>query len=217
MIFDGTFLHRPVSIVTLMDAKTNTVIAGKYDVRENSNSQLIAFFTPLKERGLNPVSCTTDGNPQAILVLRLLWPDIIIQRCLVHIQRQGLQWCRTRPKRTDAKHLRKIFRRVTTIYTKAESDRFIAAINAWEASFGKTIEKTPEKGRVFPAVKRARSMLTKALPDMFHYLDYPDIPSTTNGLEGYFSRLKARYRQHRGLKPEKRENYFSWYFKLRSR
>ncbi len=38
MIFDGTFLHRPVSIVSLMDAKTNSIINGKYDVRINEKS-----------------------------------------------------------------------------------------------------------------------------------------------------------------------------------
>ena len=55
-------------------------------------------------------------------------------------------------------------------------------------------------------------MLLRALPDMFHYLDDPQIPTTTNGLEGYFSRLKSHYRQHRGLSPHKRPNYFAWYF-----
>jgi len=217
VIFDGTFLHRPVSIVALMDAKTNSVIAGQYDVRENSSSQLLAFFMPLKERGLDPVSCTTDGNPQAMRTLRSVWPDIVIQRCLVHIQRQGLQWCRAHPKRTDATYLRKIFRPVTTIYTEAERDHFIIAVNTWEASFGNEIEEASDKGLAFLAIKRARSMLTKALPDMFHYLDNPNIPPTTNGLEGYFSRLKSRYRQHRGLSPKKRSRYFDWYFKLRPR
>lgn len=80
MIFDGTFLHRPVSIVSLMDAKTNSIINGKYDVKENSEKQLEVFFNPLKEWGLSPLSCTVDGNPHAIKVLMKLWPDIIIQR-----------------------------------------------------------------------------------------------------------------------------------------
>ncbi len=54
-------------------------------------------------------------------------------------------------------------------------------------------------------------MLIKALPDMFYYLDDPAISSSTNGLEGYFSRLKGHYRQHRGLSRQKLNNYFSWY------
>jgi hypothetical protein len=69
----------------------------------------------------------------------------------------------------------------------------------------------PERGRVFSDIKRARSMLIKALPDMFHYLNNPDISFTTNGLESYFSRLKSHYRQHRGLRKKKLDNYFKWY------
>lgn len=217
VIFDGTFLHRPTSIVALMDAKTNTVIGGRYGISENSERQLIYFFKPLVERALSPVSCTVDGNPQAIRALKQLWPDIIIQRCLVHIQRQGLSWCRRYPVRTDAKKLRDIFRQVTPIRTKQDRDKFLVCVAKWEEQYGQDIATQPEKGSVLSDIKRARSMLLKALPDMFHYLDNPDIVMSTNGLEGYFSRLKGHYRHHRGLKPKKRQNYFSWYFKLRPR
>ena len=217
MILDGTFIHRPKSVVVMMNAKDNTVISGIYGISENSEPKLTSFLAPLKDQGLAPLSCTTDGNPQAIRVLKKLWPDIIVQRCLVHIQRQGLIWCRMYPKTDHAKALRDIFRQVTYIKTKQEKDLFIDLINNWEEMYGQHIAKRPEKGRVFSDIKRARSMLLRALPNMFHYLDDPGIPSTTNGLEGYFSRLKGHYRQHRGLKPEKRHNYFDWYFKLRPR
>ena len=56
-----------------------------------------------------------------------------------------------------------------------------------------------ETERIFSGTKRARSMLLHVLPDLFHCLDDPHISTTTNGLEGYFSRLKSHYRQHRGL------------------
>jgi hypothetical protein len=57
-------------------------------------------------------------------------------------------------------------------------------------------------------------MLIAALPDMFHYLGDHRIPTSTNALEGYFARLKQRYRQHRGLAAQHREAYFTWYFYL---
>lgn len=217
MILDGTFLHRPKSIVALMDAETNTVISGIYGVSENSEPQLLSFLEPLKDRLLSPISSTTDGNPQAIRVLKRLWPDIIIQRCLVHIQRQGLSWCRRYPKKTYAKKLRDVFRQVTNIKTIQEHNLFLACVKEWEEKYGQYIAEQPERGRVFSDIKRARSMLLKALPHMFHYLDNPNIPSSTNGLEGYFSRLKGHYRHHRGLSQKKHKSYFNWYFYLRKR
>ena len=187
------------------------VIAGKYKVSERSGKQLAAFFTSLIDQGLQPISCTIDGNPQVIRTLRQLWPDILIQRCLVHIQRQGLSWCRRNPKTAAARQLRTIFLQVTSIHTREQQKAFIEKVIRWEQHYGMVIDTRPERGRVFSDIKRARSMLLHALPDMFYYLDNPAIPFSTNRLEGYFSRLKAHYRQHRGLAPEKLHYYFAWY------
>jgi len=200
-----------------MDASRNQIISGKYGVSENSERQLHMFFEPFKARGLKPVSCTVDGNPQTIKVLRKVWPEIVIQRCLVHIQRQGLMWCRRYPKAVYARRLRDIFLKVTHIRTEEERDEFLGLIIQWEQKYGQYIGALPEKGRVFSDIKRARSMLLKALPDMFHYLDNPGISVTTNGLESYFSRLKSHYRQHRGLSRKKLNSYFNWYLSLRPR
>lgn len=216
-IFDGTFLHRPNSIVVLMNGEKNIIMTGKFGIRENSQQQLYSFFEPLKKNGFNPKSFTLDGNPQVIKVVRKIWPEIIIQRCLVHIQRQGMMWCRKFPKRTDAKHLRKLFKNSIYIKTLEERDEFIFKLTDWEKKYGCLLDCKPERGKVFSDIKRARSMIIKALPDMFHYLDDLSIPKSTNGLEGYFSRLKQNYRQHRGLKPYKRENYFKWFFFLKSK
>ncbi|MBI2832158.1 MAG: transposase [Chloroflexi bacterium] len=107
MVIDGTFIHRPQSLVALMDANTHRLIAGKYAVSESSWPQLQAFLSPLIKRGLRPRSFTIDGNPGLMKALRALWPGIILQRCLIHIQRQGLSWCRTQPKTAYARQLRR--------------------------------------------------------------------------------------------------------------
>ena len=213
-ILDGTFLHRPCSLIALMDAQTRTVIAGQYGVSENSEPQLLNFFKSMEPAGLCPHSFTVDGNPNVISVLRQLWPDVLVQRCLVHIQRQGLSWCRTSPRTTYARRLRQIFLQVTRIRSPADRDMFLGSVTDWENSYGSQISGRRETGYVFSDIKRARSMLLRALPDMFHYLDNPLIPTSTNGLEGYFSRLKSHYRQHRGLRNDKRGKYFQWYFHL---
>jgi Transposase, Mutator family len=211
-ILDGTFLQRPRSIIALMDAQTHMLMAGQYDISENSEPQLYEFFEQLIPAGLHPSSFTLDGNPNVIRVIHKLWPDVVVQRCLVHIQRQGLSWCRIAPRTTYARRLRKMFLQASRIRTPADRDTFLKAVIDWESKYGSQISGRHENGYVFSDVKRARSMLLRALPDMFHYLDNPLIPISTNGLEGYFSRLKSRYRQHRGLRKGKRNDYFRWYF-----
>ena len=177
LLFDGTFLHRPHSIVVLMDGQTRQLVRGQFDVRENSELELRAFFEPMIVEGLRPRSFTVDGNRQVIRVLKTLWPDAVIQRCLVHIQRQGLSWCRNSPKTPHARQLRQIFLQVTRIDTASKREAFLDLVAAWEDRHGTEIAARKESGRVFSDIKRARSMLLRALPDMFHYLDDPYIPS----------------------------------------
>jgi len=217
ILFDGTFLHRPHSIAVLMNSQGNRVIRGQFGVQENSPPELRAFFKPMIDEGLRPRSFTVDGNRNVIALLKELWPDVIIQRCLVHIQRQGLSWCRISPKTAYARQLRKIFDQVTRIDTIEDKDAFLELVDIWESRYGKMIAGLKKSSPVFGDVIRARSMLMLALPNMFHYLNDPSIQTNTNALEGYFSRLKSHYRQHPGLSPRKRANYFAWFFHFKPR
>jgi transposase-like protein len=214
MILDGTFLKRPRGIYAAMDSETHKLLHAAVNVRESAND-LLNFYSRLSKAGLYPESGTTDGNTQQIKYLRMIWPEIIHQRCIVHVQRQGLSWCRRNPKRTDAKHLRELFLKLTEVKTKDQSQRFIKAVYAWERRFGTGIESSPNRGKVFSDIIRARSMLLKALPNLFHYIDNPKIARTTNALEGYFSRVKEHYRLHRGLSKQNKVDYFKWYFFLK--
>ncbi|MCI0804390.1 MAG: hypothetical protein J4N96_08070, partial [Chloroflexi bacterium] len=85
-----------------------------------------------------------------------------------------------------ARRLRQIFLQVTRIDTASKREAFLNLVATWEVRYGAEIAARKETGRVFSDIKRARSMLLRALPDMFHYIDDPHISTTTNGLEGYF-------------------------------
>lgn len=214
LILDGTFLHRPRGIYAALNAENNTLVDAAYNVREGGR-ELLFFYECLAEAGLILESATIDGNTQQIKRLREVWPKIILQRCIVHVQRQGLSWCRRNPKRTEAKELRELFLKLTDIQTKEESLLFVRGVNAWERRFGLEIKTSTNRGRVFSDIIRARSMLLKALPNLFHYLNNTKIPRSTNALEGYFSRLKEHYRLHRGLSKLNKQKYFLWYFFLK--
>jgi hypothetical protein len=213
VIFDGTFLHRRRGMFVAMDGLTHHVLYGAYGINEGPRDLLI-FCQTLKELGLYPKCATINGNPHIFRALQISWPDILVQRCLVHIQRQGLSWCRQHPKRSNAQHLRRLFLMVLNIQTHTQRVRFEHAFNHWNDHYGVTLAQSLNRGWVTSDLQRARSMLIKALPFMFTYLNDQNIPHSTNALEGYFSRLKLRYRQHRGLSKRNRFNYFTWYFYL---
>ena len=213
MIVDGTLLRRNKGIYAAMNAHTHCIISGGYNIREGA-TDLIMFYKNLAANGLSPESVTVDGNPQQIKYLYAQWPMITIQRCVVHVQRQGLSWCRRTPKRTDAKHLRRLFLMLTDVQTESQVNKFLHQVDVWERRFGPSLSSSLNRGKVFGDVLRARSMLLKALPNLFPYVSNKDIIRSTNALEGYFSRLKEHYRRHRGLAPRHRNAYFQWYFFL---
>jgi transposase-like protein len=213
LVLDGTRFGRRKGIFAVMEAGRNELASGSYGISEGP-SGLGRFCAHLAGGGLSPKSATVDGNPHLNRLLHRWWPQIILQRCLVHIQRQGLSWCRRHPKRTDAKCLRELFLRVMSIRTPEQRDAFLAQVYHWEKRYGHRIARSPETGWVFSDLKRARRMLLTALPNMFHYLQDRRIPKSTNALEGYFGRLKQKYRQHHGLAIRNREAYFQWYFHL---
>ncbi len=214
LVIDGTYIQaRRLSVVGIADTQRRCLVVGFYQLKEGER-RMLTLCQQLRQAGLSPISITIDGLKPVQAMIEAVWPRAIVQRCLVHIQRQGLAWCRRDPHTAAVRHLRRLFLQLPGITTPSQRDRFLAAWRHWEDRFGQPIAERPGRGKVFSDVKRARSLLWHALPYMFRYLDTPAIPHSTNWIEGYFSRLKPRYRQHRGLAPQRRAAYFAWYFHL---
>lgn len=216
LLFDGTYFKHENCFLLLLDGLSGKAIDYRYRIRENY-ATAHEIFQGVKDGGANPIAITIDGNTSVIRALRAVWPNIIIQRCLAHIQRQGLSWLRRYPKSEAAKELRKVYLVIFGIEKYCQRDNFFSTLLAWEKCYGSFVKSLPSKNKVFGDLQRARSLLLNAWPDMFHYLDDPKIAPTTNLIEGYFSTVKGRYKQHRGLSKTVRPKYLSWYIYLKNK
>ena len=181
VILNGTYINHRTGLYVVMDGKDHRVIYGDYGISE-TGKHLKTFYDHLQQKGLNPLSATIDGSLQQIKYLREAWENLIIQRCLVHIQRQGLSWLRQKPKRIEAIELRDLLLQVLYIKTKEQSENFIRGFKLWEGRFGLGLSRSTNRGKVFSDLLRTRSMIINALPNMFRYLDNPEISRTTNAL-----------------------------------
>lgn len=194
----------------VIDNLNNQAISDRYCVRENY-ATAHSIFKELSDKQVNPIAITTDGNTSVIRAIKKIWPNTITQRCLVHIQRQGLSWLRKYPKSQAARDLRLLLLTVTNIKNHKQKKIFIDNFNRWEKRYGRFVLSLPSSDKVYGDLQRTRSLIIHALPNMFHYLEDSNIAPTTNKIEGYFSRLKELYRRHRGLSKKHRGNYFKWY------
>jgi transposase-like protein len=210
LVFDGTYFHKNGCLLILMDVPSQTVIFNAYVDKEGYYS-VYPFLSWLKEHGLNPLALTIDGHHTVIRAFKEVWPHLRIQRCLYHIQREGLRWLRTFPKTQAGRDLRMILRGLHRIKSEGDRQRFLDAFELWERTHKTFVRLLPSTSVAFKDLKKTRSLVRYAIPNMFHYLGDPKIMSTTNLLEGFFSRLKADFRRHRGLSETHKRAYLQWY------
>jgi transposase-like protein len=210
LLYDATYFHKDGCLLNLMNGIDQKIIAHTY-VKKESFQEAYPWFCDLKRQGLNPGFITTDGERSVTRAIRLVWPEAILQRCLYHIQHEGMRWLRTYPKTEAGKQLRILLSKVNRIKTLAERDVFIERYKEWLKTYQSFIYSLPRTTIAHKDMQRTVVLINNALADMFHFLEDPNIYSTTNPLEGFHSRLKADYRRHRGLSKEHRIQYLHWY------
>lgn len=210
MIFDATYFHKDGCLLNVMDATNQKIIAHLY-VRKESFAEAYPWFVNLKRQGLSPRFIITDGERSILRAMRLVWPQAKFQRCLYHLQHEGMRWLRTYPKTEAGRALRDILSRLSWIKTGDERDSFLRDYSCWLDRYKDYVLSLPRTAVASKDLRRTMVLLTNALPDMFHYLQDSHIQSTTNALEGFHSRLKADYRRHRGLTKNHRIQYIHWY------
>lgn len=210
MIYDATYFHKDGCLLNLMNATDQKIIAHIY-VQKESFKDAYAWFTSLRHQGLSPVVMTTDGERSITHAMKLVWPGVKLQRCLYHLQHEGMRWLRTYPKTEAGRELRVILSKLSRIKTTKERDAFIQAYLAWGNKYKESVLSLPHTTIAFKDLRRTMVLINNALPDMFYYLEDERVHSTTNALEGFHSRLKADYHRHRGLTKEHRIQYIRWY------
>jgi len=216
IVYDGTYFHKDGCFINLMDAKgTHEIFSNIYTTKEGFNTTH-PWFCRLKEAGLNPDYVVMDGEQRVMNAFKLVWPGIKIQRCLWHIQREGMRWLRTYPKSQAGRDLRILLSTVCAIRTISDRDIFIEQFDEWLDLYSAAVKRLPSTDVACKDLKKAMALIYNALPDMFHFLEEPSIPSTTNLIEGYYSRLKADYRGHRGLSEMHKITYLKWYAYLKN-
>ena len=203
-----------------------------YQDNDDGYTQLIRFsdgehFEEIKEDldnliklGLQIDSITTDGHKSILKAIKKSIPDVLVQRCLVQIQRMCLLWLTRFPKHPAGIELRRLVLLLLKIKTNNDRLYWTRELEQWY-----TIHKPYLQQKTFhqqsgtysythKLLRRSYSVIKRALPNMFHYLSNPQIPSTTNGIEGFFSHLKNHLDLHRGLTVEHRINFIKWYVYL---
>ncbi|MEA3449639.1 MAG: transposase [Patescibacteria group bacterium] len=130
----------------------------------------------LKKTGLNIVSITSDGQRGLKKAISDIFPRIMHQRCIIHIQRMSLIYLTQNPKTEAGQMLRYWITKLHKIDTIKEKEYWIYQFNNWCRLYDSFLKEKSESlsGRTWythKLLRRTRSLIKNALPNMFYYLD----------------------------------------------
>ena len=221
LLLDGTYFEKENCLLVYYDVSENNILHWRYTTSELAE-EIEWDLRYLKANGVNVTSAISDGGRAILKALGAVYPDIPKQRCLVHIQRMAFLWLTQRPKTVAGKTLRALCFAINKIRSKADAELWAETFLSWDETYKEFLTEksyTPS-GRwwyTHKYLRKTRRMISNALPDMFHYLDIPNLPKDTNKIDGgIFSNLKEHYRIHRGIPGYKRARFFYWFLYLKN-
>jgi hypothetical protein len=222
LLIDGTYFTNDLCLILYRD---NTIKFTQLYRLTNGElyEELKEDLENLLKLGVQIESITCDGHRALLKAIRKVCKQVVVQRCLVHIQRMCRVWLTSSPQSQPGIELRRIISKLHLIKTTTDRDYWIVSLVNWfdqhqdfinEKSFNADSSRYWYKHKM---VRRSFIVIKRALPDMFHYLDNQRIPKSTNGLESFFGHLKGNLNIHRGLSHNHRKEFILWYLYLKNK
>jgi hypothetical protein len=221
LLVDGTYFSNRLCLVLYREHNVKATLFYRLTDGE-WEEELREDLDNIMRLGITIESVTCDGLNNILKAVKKASPNTVIQRCLAHIQRECLTWLTRHPQTEAGVSLRLIIKRLYTIDNREKWGYWVVDLVRWYERHKDFVNQKTFKddtGRYWfthKSVRKAFIHIKRALPDMFHYLDNPRIPKTTNGLESFFGHLKQNISLHRGLSKAHYRNYIKWYLFYKS-
>jgi hypothetical protein len=221
LLIDGSYFPNGLCLILYYDHNLRYVQLYR-ETNQEKYTEIKEDLQNLKKLGVDVYSVTCDGHKAILKSIKKVFPNAIIQRCLVHIKRQVRNYLSSKPKLEQSVSLLKLSNQITSIKSIEDSNIWLGAFFNWykiNHEFINQKTQSQNTGRFWYTHKNlhvAFSLLENAIPNMFNYLDDEQIPNTTNRIENYFTHLKDKLRIHRGLRFEAKKNFIKWYLYMKN-
>ena len=221
LFIDGIYL--PYDWCLLVAHNGEHVVARQWCRRENS-----AAYTALLAKIPPPDLITTDGHGGAAKALKHLWPQVPVQRCLVHVHRNNMRDLTKNPNTPAGKALLALSRRLLTVSSKEEAATWVKLLIEFNTEYGNYLKErtyahdvpawqrrtnrkwwyTHERDR--KVYRRLASLHGKG--HLFAFLEFgTPRHKTTNPVESFNNYLRLVLLYHRGLSEDHMIAAIDWY------
>jgi len=209
---DTTYFGRGFGVMVFKDSLSGDFLYTCY-VKYETNALYSRGLEIIGSRGIKIQSVICDGRKG----LLTLYKDIPTQMCQFHQVQIVLRYLTRKPKQQSGEELRKV---VLTL-TKSNKMEFEQRLDKWHVKWTNYLNERSQSaitGKSYYTHKKLRSAylsLKRNMPYLFVFEEYPELnmPNTTNALDGSFSDLKNKLRNHNGLSLTRKKKFIDGFFK----
>lgn len=212
VIMDTTYFGRTLGVMVFKNSLDSSILLKKY-VKTETINEYVSGIKEIARRGISVQSIICDGRRGIVQA----FPDVPVQICQFHQIKTVTRYLTKNPKLEALKELKKI----SLMLVKSTEREFVLMLDEWYEKWKELLNertRNPETGKTFYTHKPLRSAyrsLRNNLPHLFEFEHWRelDIPNTTNALDGQFSDLKNKLRNHNGLSKDRKKKLIDKYFK----
>jgi hypothetical protein len=208
---DTTYFGRAFGVMLFLDTFGNRLY-WKY-VKYETVSGYLEGIRHIEEQGVKIKGIVCDGRRGLFSVLE----QYLVQMCQFHQVAIVTRYLTRRPKLQASIELRNIVQMLSL----TDKESFYGLINDWVEKWKDFINEraiNPETGKTRYIHKRLRGAyrsIKRNLPFLFTWYDNIEvgIPNTNNQLEGTFTALKNKLRNHNGLSRKRKEKFIDGFLR----
>lgn len=203
IIMDTSYFNKHSGVMVFRDYYTKRNIYWNYVTYETIDLYK-SGIKHIQGQGWNILGIACDGRRGLVSS----FGKIPVQFCQFHQVAIVIRYITKNPKLKPSKELKLIVLQLKSVTDK----QFSKLLNDWHEKWKYFLNEksfNPETNKSHYTHKRLRSAyrsLKTNLKNLFIYQKYPDlnIPNTTNSIEGMFSGIKKKLRNHAGLKEHRK-------------
>ena len=212
VLMDTTYWGRNFGVMLFKDSYTKENLL-KYYVKSESNALYIQGINELKSKGFEVVAIVCDGRRG----LLQSFGDIPVQMCQFHQVAIIRRYITKNPKLIASIELKEF----VAMMKNTDFESFEGGLGLWFVKWESFLnERTTntETGKSHYTHKRLRSAYrslktnSKWLFTWYHNIELK-IPNTTNAIDGHFSDLKNKLRNHNGLSRARKIKFIDEFLK----
>lgn len=204
-IIDGYFVEYAATVL-IAQTTTNLVVGWLFTYAENF-STWHTFFQQIRSF---PFSIVCDGQKGMLKAIRTRWPGVIIQRCQFHVIHQVNILLTKHPETVAAQDFKQIVGTISSVKTNTDFKQWLTTYVQWyqnnkiflkQRTYQELLTPTgrPTWHYTHGRLHAAHSHLKNAFPNLFTYIRFPQIPNTTNRIEGGVNaQIQRHIDRHRG-------------------